>query len=104
MTLGYIWTALTQHIKPGVQGGWGGAETHSVGLTMGGRALPTWDTEKGGGTTAVYFGSLPGPDSDVRQRDESEIGITFTSMAEKTLSHSWPEMPPNTSYLFSPAE
>lgn len=70
---------------------------------MGGRALPTWDTLKGRGSAAVYFGSLPATDSDVRQRDESKIGITFAFMAEKTLSQR-PETPPNTSYLFSPAE
>lgn len=73
MKRGYIWTALTQHIKPGVEGGgdrdpwcWTSAATALI-PTMRGHAPPTWDTLEGGGGAAVYFGSMPGADSDRRQ-------------------------------------
>lgn len=83
MKRGYIWTALTQHIKPGVEGGGRqrpvvlDVRSHRVN-TDGERTRPAaWDTLEGGGGAAVCFGSMPGADSDRRQRDESKMRNYF---------------------------
>lgn len=84
----YIWTALTQHIKPGEGGGqrWqrpvvsdilghcinaddrGTCPTHTA---------RTGRIREGGGGAVVYFGSVPGCSQTAGSEDESDIKNCF---------------------------
>lgn len=58
--MGYIWTALTPDIKAMVEAG-------GESSLLLGHAPYSEDTLEGCGCPAVYFGTMPGPNSDHRQ-------------------------------------